>query len=58
MAVRESLVMQDVNGQVQDAAIGLLLILTVLVPRIRAGYIEQRNRRKRFNESQSKAGTH
>ena len=58
MAVRESLVMQDVNGQVQDAAIGLLLILTVLVPRIRASYVEQQNIKKRFNESQSKAGTH
>ena len=52
MAVREALVIQDINGQVQDAAIGLLLILTVLVPRIRSYYVEQRNRKKRFNESQ------
>ena len=54
MAVREALVIQDINGQVQDAAIGLLLILTVLVPRIRSYYVEQRNRKKRFNESQTR----
>jgi rhamnose transport system permease protein len=55
MAVREALVIQDINGQVQDAAIGLLLILTVLVPRIRSYYVEKRNRQKRFNEAQAKA---
>jgi ribose/xylose/arabinose/galactoside ABC-type transport system permease subunit len=55
MAVREALVIQDVNGQIQDAAIGLLLILTVLVPRIRSYYLDKRNRKKRFNEAQAKA---
>ena len=55
MAVREALVIQDINGQVQDAAIGLLLILTVLVPRIRSYYVDKRNRKKRFNEAQAKA---
>jgi len=55
MAVREALVIQDINGQVQDAAIGLLLILTVLVPRIHSYYVEKRNRQKRFNEAQAKA---
>jgi ribose/xylose/arabinose/galactoside ABC-type transport system permease subunit len=55
MAVREALVIQDVNGQIQDAAIGLLLILTVLVPRIRSYYVDKRNRKKRFNEAQAKA---
>ena len=55
MAVREALVIQDVNGQIQDAAIGLLLILTVLVPRIRSYYVNKRNRKKRFNEAQAKA---
>ena len=55
MAVREALVIQDINGQVQDAVIGLLLILTVLVPRIRSYYVEKRNRQKRFNEAQGKA---
>lgn len=54
MAVREALVIQDINGQVQDAAIGLLLILTVLVPQIRSYYVEKRNRRKRFNEAQAR----
>ena len=55
MAVREALVIQDINGQVQDAAIGLLLILTVLVPQIRSYYIEKRNRKQRFNEAQRNA---
>jgi rhamnose transport system permease protein len=55
MAVREALVIQDVNGQVQDSAVGLLLILTVLVPRIRSFYIDKRDRQKRFNEAQAKA---
>jgi rhamnose transport system permease protein len=54
MAVREALVIQDINGQVQDAAIGLLLILTVLVPQIRSYYVDKRNRRKRFNEAQAR----
>jgi len=52
MAVREALVIQDVNGQVQDSAIGLLLILTVLIPRFNEYLVDKRNRRKRFNESQ------
>ena len=55
MAVREALVIQDVNGQVQDAAVGLLLILTVLVPRIRSYYVDKRDRQKRFNEARAKA---
>ncbi len=55
MAVREALVIQDINGQVQDAVIGLLLILTVLVPRIRSYYADKRNRQKRFNEAQARA---
>ena len=55
MAVREALVIQDVNGQVQDSAVGLLLILTVLVPRIRSYYIDKRDRQKRFNEARAKA---
>ena len=58
MAVRESLVIQDVNGQVQDAAIGILLILTVLIPRIREYAVDKRNRQKRFNEAQSKTVSH
>jgi rhamnose transport system permease protein len=58
MAVRESLVIQDVNGQVQDAAIGILLILTVLIPRIREYIVDKRNRQKRFNEAQSKTVSH
>lgn len=52
MAVREALVIQDVNGQVQDAAVGVLLILTVLIPTIRGYFIEKRNRKKRISESQ------
>jgi rhamnose transport system permease protein len=55
MAVREALVIQDINGQVQDAVIGLLLILTVLVPGIRSYYADKRNRKKRFNEAQAKS---
>lgn len=58
MAVRESLVIQDINGQVQDGAIGLLLILTVLIPQIRSAYMEKRNRRKRFNDAQSQIANH
>jgi ribose/xylose/arabinose/galactoside ABC-type transport system permease subunit len=54
MAVREALVIQDINGQVQDAAIGLLLILTVLVPQLRSYYVDKRNRKKRFNEAQAR----
>jgi rhamnose transport system permease protein len=54
MAVREALVIQDINGQVQDAAIGLLLILTVLLPQLRSYYVEKRNRKKRFNEAQAR----
>ncbi len=58
MAVRESLVIQDVNGQVQDAVIGLLLILTVLVPRIRSYRVEKKNRQKRFNEARAMSASH
>lgn len=58
MAVRESLVIQDVNGQVQDASIGLLLILTVLLPRVRAQIVDKRVRRKRFNEARQAATVH
>ena len=58
MMVREALVIQDVNGQVQDAVIGLLLILTVLVPRIRTYYIEKKNRKKRFSDFQAKSANH
>jgi len=53
MAVREALVIQDINGQVQDAAVGALLILTVLVPTIRSTFIEKRKRSKRFNQAKS-----
>lgn len=53
MAVREALVIQDINGQVQDAAIGLLLILTVLVPTINSNFSNRRMNKKRFNESQT-----
>jgi rhamnose transport system permease protein len=54
MLVRQSMVIQNINGQVQDAAIGLLLILTVLFPRITASIKEKRGREeKRFNAPQT-----
>jgi rhamnose transport system permease protein len=58
MAVRESLVIQNINGQVQDAAVGLLLILTVLLPRVKSHYQERRNTRKKFSGAQQKAVFH
>ncbi len=56
MMVRQSMVIQNINGQVQDAAIGLLLILTVLIPMIRATIKEKRGREeKRFSAPRTSA---
>jgi hypothetical protein len=32
IAVREALAIQNVNGQIQDAVIGLILLLTIAIP--------------------------
>lgn len=51
MAVREALVIDNVNGQTQDAVIGLILIAAILVPRLvataRLSHSSRRRRRPR-----------
>ncbi|MBK5237913.1 MAG: ABC transporter permease [Actinomycetales bacterium] len=48
MAVREALAINNVNGQIQDAAIGMILILTISLPHL-AGRLSSGLERRRFS---------
>ncbi len=47
MAVREALVINNVNGQVQDAVIGVLLVASIVVPRMASAVTASHSRRLR-----------
>jgi len=47
MAVRESLVISNVNGQVQDAVVGVILILAIIVP-LTVAHLRERSSQRRL----------
>lgn len=56
MAVREAMAIKNVNGQTQDAVVGVILILAILIPSV-IRRVQERRRRKRRSAATKNLGS-